>query len=152
MTALEKSLWQILRSPGFSGGLNREASGEDVEPNELTDAKNVRYFGGYLRSVPGYVAFADAFRGSAQIIARVTFQDATSETLLLTTVTFYKLVGSQWQYVSNGTSTTTTGAEATGQTLIGVADRTGLGVGDHVGIILTDGTQHKTTITGTGAG
>ncbi len=144
--AQQQPEWELLRSPGFSKGLNTVDAPELLDPSELTEAKNVQFLGGYLRSVPGYKTFAGVVRGSIQIIARVIFKDETEETLLLTTLTFYKLVGTAWQYMSDGGSTTVNATEASGQTVITVADSSDFTAADFVGIILDDATQHQTTI------
>ena len=155
-TAAEKTSndWQYSTSASLVGGLNALLAPEDVDEAESPLLYNLRPNAGRLEVDTGYATFGSTVRGTPKRSYEFTRQSGSIELVLITNVTFYKWSTSatEWQYVSNGTSTTLSGNEASGQTVLSVTSETGFAAGEHVGIILNDGTEHKTTVASTAAG
>lgn len=144
--------WDYKYVDSFKGGINVSLPENRISDNELVSAKNVFFREGILQSDTGYTTFGILVRG----IPRITFQffkkDGTSELVLVTDSTFYSWLVNEWQYVSDGISTTTTNDEIAGQTVIEVPSTVGFTATDYIGIGLSDGTQHRTTIASISAG
>lgn len=148
----DKDSWEYKLIDVFSGGLHIESRSDLISDNELVDALNLYNQQDLLQIDTGYTTFGSTVRGVPRAVFQFYKTDGTSELVLITQDTFYKWTSSEWQYVSNGTSTTADAGEPTGETAISVADETGFSGGDYVGIILDDGTQHQTTVASTGVG
>lgn len=135
--------------PVLSEGLNKEDPTDVLRDGESPNLKNVIFRGKMVQSDTGYKKFGVAVRGYPQAVEQLWLKAGSSELLLITTLTFYKWVNSEWEYVSNGTSTTVTGDQGAGTANLVVAASTGFVATEHIGVIIkNNGTtkQHQTTV------
>ena len=141
--------WQYDVITDFTGGLVLTDSGETIGDRELLEANFVRLFDRRVQSDTGVALEQSAsdLVGTPRLAIRFKKLDATVETLLLTNEAFYKRMGpGNYHFVSNGTSTTLTSAAGAGTTNLAVVSSSGFSTNDRMGVILSDGTQHKTTV------
>ncbi len=138
----------------FNGGLNLFLRPEDVEDNEFIKADGVRIDSNQVLLDLGFKKFGQVTLGTPRAAPAFLRRSGTVENLLITNTTFYKwsASNSEWEYVSDGTSTTLDANEASGQTVISVTSETGFSATDAVGIRLNDGKEHRTTVASTAAG
>lgn len=144
--------WDYKYIDSILGGINREKPAKKLEDTELVQAENVYFNEGLIKVDTGYTAFGGTVRGNPRGTYQFYKTDGTSELLLITDDTFYKYNSSEWQYVSDGTSTTTVNDETAGNTVIEVNSTTGFNPSDYIALVLSDGTQHQTTIASVSAG
>lgn len=146
--------WAYEFVPSLIRGINVAVDSYDLDNEQALSAENLRIFKSEVTTDYGYTTFGQVIRGNPRATYEFYLQNNTSYLTLLTNATFYVWDGtvSEWEYVSDGTDTTTNGALTGGETSITVVDITGFSDGDHVGIALDDGTQHRTTINGTPSG
>ena len=146
--------WEYQFSSNFTGGLNLSVRPEDIANDELIKAENIRSEKNRILVDFGYKKFGAVLRGNV----RATFQffqtNGSSDLTAITNATFYiwRSIGSQWVYASDGTSTTLTAGEPSGEVSMVVGSIAGFSNGDDVGVELDDGTQHQTTVNGVPAG
>lgn len=138
--------WSTEVIPSFIDGLNVSERPDTLSKESLTEGNNILYDKGYIKVDTGYVTFKGVCRGNARKVYQMTYKSGSTDLILITDDTFYILAADEWQYVSDGTQTTTVGTYGEEDVDITVADATGFSVSDYVGITLTDGTQHQTTI------
>jgi len=138
--------WETEVIPFFNKGINVFDRADTLDPAELTDAHSVYMEQGLLKVDTGYKTYLGVVRGNTRVTRQVYYKDGTADLVLVTNATFYKLANSEWQYVSNGTETTTTGAHAAGATNILVGASAGFSVSDYIGVLLDNGAQHQTTV------
>lgn len=145
--------WEYNYIPNLVKGLNTTQPANLLDDSALVQANNIFYEDGLIKKDSGYTLFTTS---TIIGIPRVTYQfykkDGSSELMLVTNSTLYRLILGEWAYVSDGNSTTTTNDEVAGQTVIEVPSTTGFSVSDYIGIGLSDGTQHRTTIASISAG
>jgi hypothetical protein len=149
--------------PELRGGLRRDKSAADLADNEAVDAANLHYIAGELVVRFGYRQFSQPFTanigtnqtgagylGQAAATYQLLYASGVLEELLVTTLTMYRWASAvlQWQLVSFGQAYTTVADYPAGTHNIIVSDATGLAVGQLAGLILDDGTQLITTISG----
>ena len=144
--------WKFGTVPDITGGLDRSVSPAQLDELNSPFLHSVRKLEGRLEIDTGYVTKAGTVRGRPRLSFEWERQAGTKEVVLVTNLTFYKLINAIWDYISNGTSTTVTATEPAAETSIAVASDTGFADGDFIGITLDDGTQHKTTVNGTPTG
>jgi len=144
--------WQQKRIAVFSGGLNDNKPPFDIADNELSYVKNLQYRQGFVQIDTGYTTFGQQVRGAPRAAFQFYKTDNTSQLTLITDSTFYVWNAGEWQYVSDGTSTTASVGESAGSTSIDVASEAGFSVNDYIGIALDNGTQHQTQVTAVAAG
>lgn len=139
---------------GFDSSLRPTA----LEDGQMADVLNLIFDKARLRVDTGYTPFMESVRGVPRVSWQFYKTNGTSELLLFTNETLYKEANGEWQYVAEGDgsgsaiSTTTTAGASAGATTVTVADITGFSDADYIGIILDDGSQHKTTVNGAPAG
>lgn len=144
-----KGEWQIATIPLLVAGLNKDLSPHMLEDEQSPDMLNVTPNAKNLLGMDtGYVSFGDTVTGTPRGVFKYTPSSGAPSYILVTNSSVYKWNNSQteWQLVSNGTSTTVATQATAGTTNIEVADSTGFTVGELVGVILGDGSQHKSTI------
>ena len=146
--------WAIKAIANLLKGLDPSLPPDNLPDGYSVVLNNMRMSGGRLRRDTGYVNFGDAVRGTPQYFQVWVKNSGTEELIGITTATIYKYNTSStsWDYLSNGTSTLLDGAHTTSDKTILVDDITGFSDGDFLGIALTDGSQHKTTIDGAPSG
>jgi len=146
--------WEYKFVEDLSRGINVSLYPQGIDEQQLVTARNVREQEGRITLAHGYAAFGGAIRGNPRKEHQVFFKNGSSKLVLITNLTFYEWAASpaEWQYVSNGTSTTLTVAAVATDTALTVADITGFADGEHIGILLDDGTQHQTTVNGAPSG
>ena len=146
--------WELKTIDDFSGGLNTNKRENAISDNQLVALSNIITQKDQVRVDTGYTTFGPSVRGYPQAIIQFRKTTGTITLCLITTATFYIWSTSkeEWQYISDGTSTTADGGEPAGETSINVADITGFSNGDYIGLALSDGTQHQTTINGSPSG
>lgn len=146
--------WEYQHVPKMTLGLNLSVRPEDIDPGEMLRADNVRFEKNQVLVDTGYKKFGQVLRGNVRFTFQFFLKDGSEFLLAITNNTVYRWDGSaaQWKYISNGTSTTLSAPEASGQTVLSVTSETGFAAGEHVGIILDDGTEHQTTVASTAAG
>jgi len=146
--------WEYKYIPELTGGLNYNKPANLLDDSELVTAEGLFLYKNLIQKDTGYYTFGQQVRGEPRLTFQFYKTDGTSELVLITNDTFYiwAATPSEWQYVSDGNSTTTINDEVAGQTVIEVASTTGFSVGDYVGIALSDGSQHQSSITSIAAG
>jgi len=132
--------------PSLAGGLNTHVSAGMIGDSESPALSNISLDKKKVNVDTGYSVFGGAVRGFPQKIIEFLKTTGSSELLLITSLTFYKWVANEWQFVSNGTSTTATGAQAGPVANFVVGDSTGFQVGEYAGVTLDDGTQFRDVI------
>ena len=146
--------WETKLLDKFTGGIDVGTRSDLLEDQQATTANNVIFYADQVRVDTGYVTFAGIVTG----VPRASFQfykkNGSSELLLITNATLYRLAAAEWQLVSANIATTASVGEAAGSTAIDVTDTAGFTAGatSYIGIILDDGTQHKSTISSIAAG
>ncbi len=140
--------WRYVFVDQFNKGMDLSKDTRDLADPVVIDANGVRITKDRLALDFGFKKFGQVVRGVPRIAVQFFKRDGTTSFILITDDTFYRWVAaeSEWQYVSNGTSTTLTASADTPDTQITVADTTGFVATEFVGLLLDDGTQHKTTI------
>lgn len=151
---LESGFIQILVED-LTQGLNKSQRPTAIGDGQVPAIKNLIFDKLRLRVDTGYGTFLDTVRGTPRSAWQFYKTNGSSELLLVTNASLYKSASGEWQYVADGDgsgnaiSTTTTAQANAAATSVSVASITGFSDGDHIGITLDDGTQHKTTIDGT---
>lgn len=130
----------------LDGGLDLSEDVEDIDDSRASDLKNIKFRRGALQSETGYKKFLGPVVGTPRRPYKFVRTDQTIDYVLVTNTTFYRRQSNEWQYVSNGTSTTTDAVALAGATVISVVSVAGFAAPDRIGIILDNGSQHKTTI------
>jgi len=130
----------------LDAGLDVSDDPDDLDDSKASDLLNVFFRQGQIRSDTGYDKFQGVVVGAPRRVYRFVLASQTVEYLLITNATFYRRIASAWQYISNGTDTTTDAIEPAAETVISVVDVTGFSATDRIGIALDDGSQHRTTI------
>lgn len=150
MAISNQAAWEMKVLPPLVRGLDSVLASENLPDGYLAVGLNVRVQQGRLRKDSGYAAFGSTVRGTPQHTRVWTKNDGTEELLHITTATMYKYAATpdEWQYVSNGTSTTVANAGVATDTYIDVTSSTGFTDGGYIGIAMDDGTQHQTTVNG----
>ena len=140
--------WRYVFVDQFNKGMDLSKDTRDLADPVVIDANGVRITKDRLALDFGFKKFGQVVRGVPRIAEQFFKRDGTTSFILITDDTFYRWVAaeSEWQYVSNGTSTTLTASADTPDTQITVADTTGFAAAEFVGLLLDDGTQHKTTV------
>lgn len=144
--------WKMEIIEDFTRGINTSVRSDAIEKGEALEAENLVFEQRIVRIDTGYKTFGAAVRGAPRASYQFFTKAGASHLTLVTQATFYVWSGTEWQYVSDGTSTTCTAGEPAGETSIVVASISGFGDADFIGIILDDGTQHRTTINGAPSG
>jgi len=145
--------WEYHFIDNLIGGLNANVLDNMLADNESTTSVNLHFDRKLMKVDSGYAKFGGAVRGNPRLDFQFYKTDGTSELLLVTDATLYVYQTSEWRYVSDGDITAITiNAEAAGQTVIEASNTTNFVVADYIGIILSDGTQHRTTIASISAG
>jgi hypothetical protein len=146
--------WTYEEVPVLNRGVNVSVRSELIKSSELREALNVRMDQARIIKDYGFKDFASKVRGTPRVDFQFFKKDGSSQLTLITNLSFYTWSSTvdQWQYVANGTSTTLSGNEAAGQTVLSVTSETGFSVSDNIGILLNDGMQHQTTVASTAAG
>jgi len=139
--------WEYKFIPNLIGGLNANVPDNALDDSETPKAKNVHFERQLMSVDTGYAKFGGVIRGNPRLDFQFYKTDGTSELLLVTDSTLYAYLSDEWQYVSDGDITAiTSNAEVSGQTVIETSNTTNFVVADYIGISLSDGTQHRTTI------
>ncbi len=147
-----ESPWQYENINDITGGVNISVRPEEIEKSEFVEITNMYYRNHRLVVDTGYQTFLGTVRGAPRAQFQFFKKSGSSENMLITDDTVYTETNDEWQYVSNGTSTTLTAGAATSATSLTVASIAGFANGDFIGIELDDGSQHQTTVNGTPAG
>jgi len=153
MSFLElENKWEYKHIQDLTKGIRADIPSITLDPGEALTAHNVKFYKRTVRSDTGYAPFLSTVRGNPRVSYQFYMKDGSSELMLITDATLYKLESAEWRYVSDGTATTTSNDEVAGQTVIEVPSTAGFTASDYVGIDLSDGTQHRTTIASVSAG
>lgn len=154
--------WQYKLFQNFVKGVDHTLAPGQLPAGYLEKAENVRFSGQRVIADTGYVTFADALPselGTPQKLYEWIQNDGTTEVLMVSTISVFKLVvvvsGTEdWQMVKGPVNTTIKAGNPASENdaTVEVTSIAGLSSGDPIGIILDDGTQHKTTINGAPAG
>lgn len=144
--------WQDKSIADMIGGLVLDKDSELLEDNELLTAQNSVIRNRVLGSDTGYIQYLNAVRGNPRRSFTYRTLAGVEQQILITDLTVYRKNNDQWQYVSNGTQTTLNANEALGSTALNVVSETGFAAGEHIGIMLDDGSMHMTTVASTAAG
>lgn len=144
--------WQDLTVNNLLGGLVLDTDTEVLENNEFSVMENWLIRDKKFRRDTGYTAYLGPVRGNPRRHFSYVLPNGTIHELLITDLTVYRKANDQWRYVSNGTSTTLSGNEAAGQTVLSVADISGFADNDYVGVILDTGQMHFSQINGAPGG
>lgn len=140
--------WDELTISRMTRGLNTVDSAELIEETFFTRYNNVIPFEGRVKTDTGYVTFLAAVRGNPRKQFQHITRAGVGHLLMITNATLYRRVADQWQYVSNGTSTTVATTALTGATTtLNLASATGFATNDYIGVSRNDGTQYQGQIT-----
>jgi hypothetical protein len=131
------------RLNAFDAGVNYAVEPSNLPTNSLSEAENLYWFDGQILVDTGYGPFGPPVAGQPQLAYQVYYPDGTSELLLVTTASVYRLLGGntpQWQYVHySGPSTITTAIAASGQAVIVVSNPAGIVAGTALKVPLSNG-------------
>lgn len=134
----------------FDAGLSYAAEPSNLPPNALSEAENLYWYDGQILVDTGYAPYGPQVAGQPQLAYQVYYPDGTSELLLITTTSVYRLLGGntlQWQYVHyTGPSTITTAVAASGQPSINVANASEILPGTTLSIPLSNGVLTSFTV------
>ena len=146
--------WAYQFMERLNGGLDTSDRPELVKDTKALSNINIRYDESRVLVDYGFTTFSQVVRGTPRLDFQFFLKNGSSILVLVTNATFYRwdTTAAEWQYVSDGTSTTLSTNEASGQTELSVTSESGFSASDHIGIALNDGTQHQTTIASTAAG
>lgn len=144
--------WEYKFVHDLTLGLNSTILDNMLEDGESSNAKNIFFSKRIINVDTGYNTFGSVIRGNPRLDFQFFKTDGTSELLLVTDATLYIWSASEWQYISDSISTTTSNDEVAGQTVIEVPSTVGFTAADNIGIALDNGTQHRTTIASISAG
>lgn len=143
---VEQTDWNFKFIPTLTLGLNTTEHSDMMKDGELITALGVYTKQGHLHTDTGYIPFNQPVRGTPQAAFQFLRVSGVTELILVSTASFYRDLADQWQYVSNGTSTTTTAQVNAGSTAFPVVSSTGFLVNDFIGITLDNGTQLQTQV------
>lgn len=144
--------WDYELVDDLTGGLNLSEKPHKIDKSQLVKAENVFFKNGRVVVDTGYTTFQETVIGNPRVAFQFFKTTGSSELILITNERFYTETNDSWYLVSNGTSTTLSGAAVATDTVLNVTSSTGFTAGEPIGITLDDGTQHKSTIASTGAG
>lgn len=144
----EKETRQKTTLEKLVGGLNLLERPDQLDPSELLRCKNLILKDGKAYQDTGYITFADAVVGTPQADYQFFKKSGVGDLMLVTTASLYRYVSTvdQWQYVKGTAGTTTTASHAAGITNIAVVSSAGFLATERMGLILDDGSQHRTTV------
>lgn len=140
--------WRDITVTNFLGGQVLDSDSELLDNTQVLKATNLVYRDKLFQRDTGYTPFLAAVRGTPQRHITYKARNGVIVEVLVTTLTVYRNINSQWRYVSNGVDTTLSAGEPTAETAIAVADITGFSDNDFIGIVLDSGQMHLTTING----
>ena len=135
---------------GFTAGLNVSDRPNAIRDGNLTVADNIRFKKQRVITDNGFAKRGQVVRGNPRREFNFVNKSGVSSKVLITDLTFYKYNATvgvlEYQYVSDGTSTTLTVAANTPDVVISVVDASSFAASDFVGLTLDSGKQHQTTI------
>lgn len=143
--------------PSLTKGMNTLVPPDSIEDGESPYIENLVFDEGIVKVDAGYRAWGSTVLGYPQKVFQLFKKAGTSVLLLITTSTLYEWASSEWQFVSDSNESTVSGSHGTGSTTIVIASTASFSVDDvnsnsaYVGIILGDGTQHQTKVSGVSA-
>lgn len=139
-----------IRVPLLNGGIRTDKAPCDLAPNEVVTQEALHVVAGRLLVDTGYVPFAAPYDGVAQKVFQALFANDTTVMLLITTTTVYEYAEDvqQWQYVGLSQTHETTAPEVAGATTVSLDNVTDIAIGTPIGIMLDNGVQHQTVVTG----
>lgn len=137
----------------LTGGLNVALTANLLDPSQTPMVENMFFREGRVLLSSGYKKFGAVVRGTPRREIAFERLDESVELCLVTTVTFYKwsTAAKQWQYVKGPAGTNANGGEPAGETVVEVDSVAGFSIGNFIGVILDNGTQHQTTVAAVGA-
>lgn len=146
--------WEYLLVEDLSGGVDVSRGPELIEDRYSPDMSNVVAKRRRVSIDTGYRSVGTSVIGNPRISKQFKRKDGTSEQILVTDLTVYKWSSSnmEWELITSGTSTTLSGNEASGQTVLSVVSETGFSANDPIGITLNSGAMHVSTVASTTAG
>ena len=122
---------------------------EMVETSSLTQGDNVRFEKKRLLNDWGYKDFAsDDLSGTVKLTYQFFKKDGSSELICITNdfIYNYSSTGEDWQFLTEGTTTTLSAQADPLDTVISVTSAASFAVDDYIGITLDNGKQHKAQI------
>lgn len=148
--------WQELAAPSLAKGLVTSRPADQIDDEQLAECENFSLHNGILHTDSGYTQLGtNTLRGTPRKVFEHRTPTGSATLLAVTddTVYRYSATADQWQYAQDSSNATTLNAnEAMGSTALDVVDETIVSGGDHIGIILDDGTEHQTTVASTSPG
>jgi len=137
----------------LTGGINVSVPAEKIEDNQSPFIKNMIVDAGVLRKDWGYTLKDEGMEGDPRLLYQFNKKDSVTEIVLITNERAYRWQAAEWQYIPTvSTTVDNVGGYAAGTTTITVDSATGFTDGSTLGIILDDGTEHKTTQSGAPSG
>ncbi len=134
----------------FVRGLNVSTRPDSVRDGNLLMADNIRFEKHRVITDNGFIKLGQVIRGNPRREFNFVKKDGTSAIVLITDLTFYKYNSTssvlEWQYISDGTSTTLSSGADTPDVIISAVDASSFTANDFVGLTLDNGKQHQTTI------
>ena len=151
---LTKDEWAVTVIPALLGGLNTQDLPHLIDETQTPNVFGLRNDSGRLVQDSGF-SYLDSNTGTSGHatlfgipIGMFEFNrlSGTSEALLITTKTMYKLSGSVWQLVSMGVNSTLSLGEIGLSTVWNVVSYANFVAGSYIAVFLADGTLHMDTI------
>lgn len=145
--------WNHFYVENLSRGINKAERPDALEEQQLLTANGVRSEKSRLQIDQGYKIFGSAILGNPRRTIKFTRKNGTSHFLLITNTTVYEWSSSNtaWELVPTTTSTTLQSAAPATTTALNVVSETGFASNDPIGVTLSDGTMHVTTVASTSA-
>lgn len=143
---LEKDDWKSLVIPSLSGGMRLDERSDSIKDVETILSLNVWNDNNTIKVDSGYKKFLGTVRGAPRGTYQFFTTTGISYLCLITNSTFYVEQNNEWQYVSDGTSTTLSVAASGGNTVLTTVGSATFVAGNFIGIALNSGLQHRTTV------
>jgi len=142
--------WQTTTADRCDGGMNLLDRPDQIKLEEFLRCQNVTLKKGRVYQDTGYTPFAGVVEGIPQLTEQFFKKSGSSEELLVTTVSLYRFATGpqQWQFVKGDAGTTLSAQANTGVTSLQVVSSAGFTASSRLGVILDNGTQHRTTVNG----
>src|SRR3990172_3874376 len=98
----KKDGWDTKLIEKLTGGIDYSVRSDGLKDEQATIASNVIFYNDQVRVDTGYDKFVQTVVGIPRAVYQLYYKDGSSELLLVTNTTLYKLAASEWQYVSGG--------------------------------------------------
>ena len=137
--------WENKFISNVLGGIRLDTNSESMDSSQFLQLFNLIYENGDLRKDSGYKDFANVVLGTPRLVFQHITAGGSTNTFLVTNLSFYKQSGLFWHIVSVGVATVTDVDVNGGSVVIPVAVTTYISASNPVGILLIAGLHHVST-------